>query len=787
MLDSSKRVLLTGGNGFLGSFVKEKLIDQGVLEENIIIPKSRDLDLRIKQNCAKTVQGIDIVIHLAANVGGIGLNQEKPGDLFYDNLIMGVQLMEEARLAEVEKFVAVGTICAYPKFTPIPFKEEDLWNGYPEETNAPYGLAKKMLLVQAQAYRQQYNFNAIFLLPVNLYGPKDNFNPNSSHVIPALIKKIADAKKSKQGYIECWGDGSPTREFLYVEDAAEAIVMAADEYDESEPVNLGSGMEISIKDLVEKIAKIMKFEGEIKWDTTKPNGQPRRCLDTSKATDKFGFKAQTKFDEGLKKTILWYLEEGKFLLAKNKNNKLSMYFDDLSDQLPKWRKRNKYYYDDLNNLMDFLIPEDARVLEIGCAHGDLLASLKNKNKVGVDISPEMISRAKQKYSDIDFRVMSAEKLQISEKFDYVVMSNTVGYLDDIQKAFKNLNNVVKPDSKIIVTYYNFLWEPILKLAEKFGLRMKDPGHQNWLNNDDIANILYNAGFEVIKKGQRLLFPKNIPLFSTLMNKYIGNLPLIRRLCITNYLVARPIPDEVPGQEYSVSVVVPARDEKGNIENAILRTPSMGKWTEIIFVEGNSTDGTWEEIKRVYNKYKDTRKMKIMQQDGKGKGDAVRKAYDHAEGDILMILDADLTVPPEDLAKFYHALATRKGEFINGTRLVYQMDKQAMRFLNMLGNKFFSWMFTWLLDQRFKDTLCGTKVMFKWDYEKLARGRKYFGDFDPYGDFDLLFGASKLNLKIVEIPIRYKERTYGDTSISRFQGGWLLLRMCLFAAKKIKFR
>jgi GDP-L-fucose synthase len=304
----NKVVVLTGGAGFLGRFVFKKLIEQEVLEQCILVPRSCNFDLKEKENCVEIVRNADIVIHLAAKVGGIGLNREKPGELFYDNLIMGVQLMEEARKAGVEKFVAVGTICAYPKFTPVPFKEEDLWNGYPEETNAPYGLAKKMLLVQAQAYRQQYGFNAIHLLPVNLYGPYDNFDPASSHVIPALIYKIHQAQKEKKNFIEVWGTGTATREFLYVEDAAEAIVMAAEKYNKPEPVNIGSGMEISIKDLVILIAELMNFKGEIRWDPTKPDGQPRRMLDTSRAFQEFGFKAKTSFEEGLKRTVEWFLE-----------------------------------------------------------------------------------------------------------------------------------------------------------------------------------------------------------------------------------------------------------------------------------------------------------------------------------------------------------------------------------------------------------------------------------------------------------------------------------------------
>lgn len=301
------KVLLTGANGFLGKFVKEELIKAGFLAENIFTPSKTDFDLTKLEDCQKAVENKDIVIHLAAKVGGIGLNREKPGELFYDNLIMGIQLMESARVAGVKKFVAIGTVCAYPKFTPVPFKEEDLWIGYPEETNAPYGLAKKMLLVQSQAYRQQYGFNAIYLLPVNLYGPGDNFNPSSSHVIPALIKKAVDAKNNNDSTMPAWGTGSASREFLYVEDAAKAIVAATLKYDKSDPINIGSGTEITIKDLVTTINNLVGFTGEVIWDKSKPDGQPRRCLDTTKAFNEFGFKAETDFKTGLQKTIDWYI------------------------------------------------------------------------------------------------------------------------------------------------------------------------------------------------------------------------------------------------------------------------------------------------------------------------------------------------------------------------------------------------------------------------------------------------------------------------------------------------
>lgn len=303
---AGKKILLTGGAGFLGRHVVAALVARGVAKKDISIPRSKTADLRDYKACVKAVKGKDVVIHLAAKVGGIGFNQKNPGSLFYDNLTMGTNLMEAARAAGVDKFVAVGTICAYPKHASVPFMEDALWHGYPEETNAPYGLAKKMLLVQAQAYRAQYGFNAIYLLPVNLYGPHDNFDPSSSHVIPALIKKVADAKKAKKKFIEVWGTGKATREFLYVEDAAEGIVLAAEKYEKPDPVNLGSGMEISIKNLVKTICKVMDYKGEIRFDKTKPDGQPRRMLDVTRAAREFGFTAQTGFAEGLKKTVAWY-------------------------------------------------------------------------------------------------------------------------------------------------------------------------------------------------------------------------------------------------------------------------------------------------------------------------------------------------------------------------------------------------------------------------------------------------------------------------------------------------
>lgn len=458
-------------------------------------------------------------------------------------------------------------------------------------------------------------------------------------------------------------------------------------------------------------------------------------------------------------------------------------FNDLAAKREYWRQRNQYYYDEQTRYFRFLVPEGSSVLDLGCGTGDLLHALKPKRGVGVDFSQEMVQMASQKHPELEFRVADMEGLEgWGETFDFIIMSDVVGHLLDVQKTFQKLRAFCSPGTRVIVSYYNFLWEPILKLGERVGLKMprKD---QNWLSSGDICNLLSLAEHQVVKEEHRLLFPKKIPWMSNFINRYIATLPGIRRLCLCRYIVARPMRLRRES-EFSTTILVPCRNEKGNVEDAVKRVPPFGSHQEIIFVEGHSTDGTKEEIERVIEKYPD-RDIKMLVQDGKGKGNAVRAGFSEATGDILMILDGDLTVPPEDLPKFYQALAGDQGEFINGCRLVYPMETQAMRFLNLLGNKFFSLIFTYLLNQRFKDTLCGTKVLFREHYERIQANRGYFGDFDPFGDFDLIFGAVKQNLKVVEVPIRYRERTYGSTNISRFRHGWLLLRMTLFAYRKIK--
>ena len=459
------------------------------------------------------------------------------------------------------------------------------------------------------------------------------------------------------------------------------------------------------------------------------------------------------------------------------------YFDSVAKDRGTWRKKNAFYHKELERYLRFLIPRNSSVLEIGCGSGETLAALNPSRGLGIDISSQMIEIARGKHPRIQFEAGDMEALQIDEKFDYVLVDGTIGNADDIQLAIKELHKVSKPETRLIIVYYNYLWEPALKLAEAVGLRMK---HflQHWLPLDDISNLLYLNDFEVVKKGYRCLMPVYIPLISAFFNKILANLPLFWKMSLCEVIIARPAGMRKPSEEVTCSVIIPCRNEKGNVEQAVIRTPDMGKHTELIFVEGHSKDGTLEECERVKTKYPQ-KDITVLVQDGKGKGDAVRKGFDMAKNDVLMILDADLTVPPEDLPKFFNAISSGKGEFINGSRLVYQMEKEAMRFLNLLGNKFFSKAFTYLLEQRIKDTLCGTKVLWNEDYKRIKAGREYFGDFDPFGDFDLLFGAAKLNLKIVEIPIRYRERTYGTTQISRFRHGLLLLKMTFFALRKIK--
>jgi glycosyl transferase family 2 len=371
--------------------------------------------------------------------------------------------------------------------------------------------------------------------------------------------------------------------------------------------------------------------------------------------------------------------------------------------------------------------------------------------------------------------------------DYVLLNGNIHYEADIQDFLGTLRLALLPSTRVIIMFYSTLWKPWLRLATALGMRRKTP-EENWIDNEDVRNLLLLANFELVRQESKFLLPIYIPLISYLANRFLAPLPGLRLFNLLNIAVARPLGLSVPDRTKlpSVSVVVPARNEAGNIEAAILRTPAMGPDDELIFIEGNSTDSTWETICELKRKYQGTHNIQIDRQEGKGKGDAVRKGFSLAKKEILMILDADLTVPPEELPRFYEALVTQKGEFINGSRLVYPMEKQAMRFLNLLGNKFFAVMFSFVLGQRFKDTLCGTKVLTRENYLKLAAHRKYFGEFDPFGDFDLIFGATRMALRIVEVPIHYRERTYGATNIERWKHGFILLRMLRFAAVRIKF-
>jgi ubiquinone/menaquinone biosynthesis C-methylase UbiE len=463
-------------------------------------------------------------------------------------------------------------------------------------------------------------------------------------------------------------------------------------------------------------------------------------------------------------------------------NDILEFYRRTSRQRERWNKRNRYYHRLLEKYYAFIIPPGKRVLEIGCGSGDLLNAVAPSHGVGVDFAEEVINIAQLKYAAYHFYREDAESVQLGEVFDYIIISDTLGCLWDAQAVIRNIRKLCHGQTRIVISQYNFLWEPVIKILEFLHLKQKLPA-ANWFSNKDVANLLELEDFQVVKTERKILFPLNIPLLSGFLNGFVGNLPFLNRLCLVNLVVARLLPKETA--EASVSIVIPARNEEGNIENAVKRTPSFGTWQEFIFIEGHSSDHTYREMERVQAACPE-KNIRLMQQTGKGKGNAVREAFDAARGDILMILDADLTVSPEELPKFYEALCRNKGEFINGCRLVYPMDRNAMRFLNLLGNKFFGWFFSCLLSQPLKDTLCGTKVLFRKDYETIKANRAYFGDFDPFGDFDLLFGAAKLNLKITEIIVRYKDREYGTTQISRFKHGLLLLRMSFFAARKIKF-
>ena len=463
------------------------------------------------------------------------------------------------------------------------------------------------------------------------------------------------------------------------------------------------------------------------------------------------------------------------------------HWDRVSSQKENPRRPGAFYHRLLQHYYKFDVPPGARILELGCGHGDLLAALKPDCGVGVDFSSVMISTAAQKHPHLNFIQADAHDLPLKGKFDIIILSDLVNDLWDVQHVLEQLHTLSHPSTRLVINFYNNLWRLPLSVAKSLGLG-SDVLEQNWFAPNDLLNLLNLSGYEKIQHRAHILFPFSFPLISTLLNRFCVHFPPLSWFALSHIVVSRPTPDpeiRTNTGAQAVSVIIPARNEAGNIEPILERLNGLDPEPEVIFVEGLSKDDTYEAIKKAMTRFPE-KNIKLFRQTGRGKGDAVRLGFKEASGDILMILDADMTVPPEDLKRFYRAICCGGGEFINGVRLVYPLENQAMRFLNLLGNKFFSLAFSWLLGQPIKDTLCGTKVLHKTNYELIRKNRSYFGNFDPFGDFDLLFGAAKLNLKIVEMPIRYRSRTYGDTNISRWRHFWLLLRMVVFAAVRIKF-
>ena len=462
-------------------------------------------------------------------------------------------------------------------------------------------------------------------------------------------------------------------------------------------------------------------------------------------------------------------------------------FDRLAREYEHWFRKHRYYHEADHDYLRFLIPPGASILDVGCGIGVTLAALRPSRGVGIDLSPEMVREARERFPQFSFHVGNVEDAaslaDIDGTFDFVLLGDTIGYLEDIETTLAAIQRFCSPETRLIVTYGSRLWRPLLHAAERLGLKMR-VGRENWLSTADITGLLQLADYEPIRREWRLLLPERLFGLGPFINRLIAPLPGIRRLCLRNYIVARSVAATRGRPAPSATVVIPCRNERGNIENAVKRLPVFAPQQEILFVEGHSSDSTYDECLRVRDAYPD-RRIRVLKQPGKGKADAVRAAFAAAEGDILMILDADLTVPPELMPKFYQVLASGRGEFVNGTRLVYPVAPGAMRLLNFLANRAFAAIFSFLLNTRFTDTLCGTKVLWRSGYEKIKANRAYFGDFDPFGDFDLIFGASKLNLKIVELPVRYAAREYGETQISRFADGWLLARMVLHAWRKLK--
>ncbi|HMJ16526.1 MAG TPA: glycosyltransferase [Polyangiaceae bacterium] len=459
------------------------------------------------------------------------------------------------------------------------------------------------------------------------------------------------------------------------------------------------------------------------------------------------------------------------------------YYLRLVQSTPRFGFARRFLQQDLIAAMQRLIPADARVLEAGVGDGSLLAALPNRDKQGIDILPEALDAARRKHPDLRLELGDAARTQSDERYDAIICDRLSHAVPDIQQLLETLRGQLTPTGRIYLTCFNFLWSVPLQAGARLGFTEASP-EQNWLSASDLENLFALADLEPLQFEDRIILPASVPLVATALNRVGARLPGVGLATLYRIYVLRP--RSAPRPAPKVSIVIPARNEAGNIERALKDTPALGSSTEILFVEGNSTDNTYERIAELIKKYRGPLELKLFKQPGKGKGDAVRVGFQNATGELLMILDADLTVPPQELPKFYRAMVSGLTDYVHGTRLVYPMEDEAMRFLNKLGNAFFAKLFSFLLGQPLKDTLCGTKVLWKTDYERIVKNRSYFGDFDPFGDFDLIFGARKLNLKIMEIPVRYKNRTYGDTNIQRFRDGALLLRMCLVAARKIKF-
>ena len=462
-------------------------------------------------------------------------------------------------------------------------------------------------------------------------------------------------------------------------------------------------------------------------------------------------------------------------------------WNNIALSLDTWTGWGNYYHRRIHEIYKLLVRPGQRILELGCGRGDLLASLEASEGTGIDFSAEMIRRATRRHPELRFIHADVHDLsEIEGPFDVIIASDLVNDVWDVQTVIQQLTRLSTPRTRLLINNYNPLWESPLSAADHLGLA-RPTLSQNWLTVDAIDNLLKLSDFTIVRNWADILLPLPIPILAPLANRYLVKIWPVRYLALTNFIVARPrnCPSDYAENGPSVSVIVPARNEAGNIREVIRRLPGIGSSTEIVFVEGHSRDNTYETIRQAIAEHPEL-DCSLYRQTGEGKGDAVRLGFEKAKGDILMILDADLTVPPEDLPRFYDAIRTGKGEFANGVRLVYPMEREAMRSLNLFGNQFFSLAFSWLLGQQLRDTLCGTKALWRTDYEHIAANRGYFGDFDPFGDFDLLFGAAKLNLKIVDIPIRYRERTYGTTNIQRSRDGLLLLKMVLFACKRIKF-